>query len=186
MYATCSCCLLWRASWGHAYIPSFPVSTPPVFDCLQYAKILRSDQNQSCCSPIASACPPIASALAAARHLHPLRISCCSLARLHPLQLLLPVCVRFQLLLPDCTRFSCCCMLAACVHFSCCSRSRPLRLLLPDCVRFDCCSPDCVRFDCCSPIGVEGLGMRLGIQTGATLYIAGICTAVISMNGAFQ
>ena len=91
---------------------------------------------QSCCSPIASAS-------AAARRLHPLRIRCCSLAQLHPLQLLLPVCVRFQLLLPDCARFSCCCMLgmlAACVRFSCCSRSRPLRLLLPDCVRFDCCS----------------------------------------------
>ena len=88
--------------------------------------------------------PPIASASAGARPLRPLRISCCSLARLHPLQLLLPVCVHFQLLLPDnsdCTRFSCCCMLAACVRFSCCSRSRPLRLLLPDCVHFDCCSP---------------------------------------------
>ena len=87
---------------------------------------------QSCCSLIASACPPIASASAAARRLRPLRISCCSLARLHPLHLLLPVCVRFQLLLPDCARFSCCCMLAACICFSCCSRSRPLRLLLPD------------------------------------------------------
>ena len=49
--------------------------------------------------------------------------------QLHPLQLLLPVCVRFQLLLLDCIRFSCC------------SRSRPLRLLLPDCIRFNCCSP---------------------------------------------
>ena len=53
---------------------------------------------QSCCSPIASAS-------AAARRLRPLRISCCSLARL---QLLLPVCVRFQLLLPNCVRFDCC------------------------------------------------------------------------------
>ena len=96
---------------------------------------------QSCCSPIASACPLIASASAAARRLRPLRISCSSWARLHPLQLLLPVCVRFQLLLPDCARFSCCCLLAACVRFSCCSRSRPLQLLLPDCVRFNCCSP---------------------------------------------
>ena len=87
--------------------------------------------------------PPIASASAAAGCL---RISCCSLVRLHPFQLLLPVCICFQLLLPDCAHFSCCCMLAACVRFSCCSRSSPLRLLLPDCVRFDCCSPiACIR-----------------------------------------
>ena len=121
---------------------------------------------QSCCSPIASACPPIASASAAARHLRPLRISCCSRARLHLIQLLLPVCVRFQLLLPDCARFSYCCMLAACVRFSCCSRSHPLRLVLPDCVRFDCCSPiACIRLQPqldCSPMfsnvlrGVQG------------------------------
>ena len=84
---------------------------------------------QSCCSPIASACPP---------RLRPLPGPIASL-----LQLLLPVCVRFQLLLPDCARFCYCCMLAACVRFSCCSRSRPLQLLLPDCVRFDCCSPNC-------------------------------------------
>ena len=98
---------------------------------------------QSCCSPIASACPPIASASAAARRLRLLRISCCSLARLHPLQLLLSVCVRFQLLLPDCARFSCCCMLAAAsdsaalllpiVSASAAApRLRPLQLLLPD------------------------------------------------------
>ena len=96
--------------------------------------------------------------------------------RLHPLQLLLAACVRFESAAapgPDCIRFNCCspfasassccspiapasaaaaCMLTACVCFSCCFRSRPLRLLLPDCVRFGCCSPNCVRFDCCSPI----------------------------------
>ena len=102
----------------------------------------------SCCSPIASACPLIASASAAARRLRPLRISCCSLARLHPLQLLLPVCVRFQLLLPDCARFSCCCIAHArrLRPLQLRSQSRPLRLLLPDCVRFDCCSPiTCIR-----------------------------------------
>ena len=116
---------------------------------------------QSCCSPMASACPPIASPSAAAYRLRPLRISRCSRARLHPLQLLLPVCIRFQLLLPDCARFSCCCMLAACVRFSCCSRLRPLWLLLPDCVCFNCCSPDCVRFDCCSPIACIRLQPQL-------------------------
>ena len=95
-------------------------------------------------------CSPIVSASAAARRLRP-RFSCCSRARLrHPLQLLLPLCLRFQLLLPDCARFICCSPLASasaaapdCVHFSCYSpiasastaapRLRPLRLLLPDC-----------------------------------------------------
>ena len=93
----------------------------------------------SCCSPIASVCSPNASASAAARRLRPLRISCCSRARSHPLQLrpLLAAAPRY------CARFS---MLAACVLFSCCSRSCPLRLLLPDCVRFECCSPiACIR-----------------------------------------
>ena len=88
--------------------------------------------------------------LSAARRLR--RFSCCSQARLrHTLQLLLPVCFRFQLLLPGliaayastalpvCFRFQL--LLPDCAHFSCCSRSRPLRLLLPDCVRFNCCSP---------------------------------------------
>ena len=43
---------------------------------------------------------------------------------------------------------------------------------------------DCLQYaKFCEAIktGVEGLGMRLGIQTGATLYNAGICTAVISV-----
>ena len=108
---------------------------------------------QSCCSTIASACPLIA---LTARRLRQLRISCCSLARLHPLQLLFPVCVHFQLLLPDCARFSCCCMLAALRPLqlllpiasasAAAPRLHPLRLLLPDCIRFGCCSPiACIR-----------------------------------------
>ena len=87
-------------------------------------------------------------ASAAARRLR--RFSCCSRARLrHPLQLLLPVCLRFQLLLPVCLRFQL--LLPDCARFSCCSplafasaaapdrvlaatpRLRPLQLLLPDC-----------------------------------------------------
>ena len=122
---------------------------------------------QSCCFPIASACPPIVSASAAARCLRLFESAAAPWPDCR--QLLLPVCVRFQ---PDCARFSCCCMLAACVHFSCCSRLHPLRLLLPNWVTFDCCSPigspsaaapqlghlrlllpDWVTFDCCSPIG---------------------------------
>ena len=87
-----------------------------------------------------------------------------SFARLRPL----------QLLLPDCVRFSCSSPIASastaapdCVRFSCCPRLCPLQLLLPNCVRFNCCSliasastaaprlralqlllPDCVRFSC--------------------------------------
>ena len=77
---------------------------------------------QSCCSPIASAsaaaCSLIASTSAAAPRLWLLlaacvRFSCCSpivstsaaAPQLHPLQLLLPNCVR---LLPDCVHFDCC------------------------------------------------------------------------------
>ena len=66
-------------------------------------------------------CFPIASASAAARRLRP-RFSCCSRARLrHPLQLLLPLCLRLQLLLPDCARF-----ISSAAH-----RLHPLQLLLP-------------------------------------------------------
>ena len=96
---------------------------------------------QSCCSPVASACPPIAQLLlsdcirfesAAAPHLRPLSAA-----------------------LPNCARFSCCCTVAACVRFSCCSRSRPLRLLLPDCVRFDCCSPIACTYPLAAPAGFQ-------------------------------
>ena len=115
-----------------------PPRSPTVSNPAPDSSLCRAAAPRLC--PLA---PPIASASAAARRLRLLRISCCSMARLHPLQLLLPVCIRFQLLLPDCARFSCCCMLIACVRFSCCSRSHPLWLLqlLPNCVRFDCCSP---------------------------------------------
>ena len=74
------------------------------------------------------------------------------------LQLLLPDCIDpLQLLLPVCVRFSSAVRLcplppARCLH--------PLQLLLPDCVHFNCSPiasasaalPDCVRFNCYSPI----------------------------------
>ena len=86
-------------------------------------------------------CSPISSASAAARRLRP-RFSCCSRARLrHPLQLLLPLCLRFQQLLPDCARFICCSPLA----------SASIQLLLPIASTW-LLLPDCVHFNCCSPI----------------------------------
>ena len=58
------------------------------------------------------------------------RFSCCSQARLrHTLQLLLPVCFRFQLLLPDCACFSCCSLLV------------PASAAAPDRICFGCYSP---------------------------------------------
>ena len=86
---------------------------------LRPLQLLLASIRFNCCSPFASAS------------------SCCFRARLrHPLQLLLPVCLRLQLLLPDCVRFSCC------------SQSLPLRLLLPDC--------DCFMINCCSSIALDG------------------------------
>ena len=101
-------------------------------------------------------CSPIASASAAARRL---RASLQLLllgarARLrHPLQLLLPVCLRFQLLLPG--------PIAASASTAA-PRLPPLPAAAPrDCARFSCCSPlasasaaapDRVRFGCYSPI----------------------------------
>ena len=65
---------------------------------------------------------------------------------LHPLQLLLPDCVRCSplasasslQLLPDCIRFGCCSAIA--IASTAAPRLCPLQLLLPDHVRFDCCS----------------------------------------------
>ena len=104
---------------------------------------------QSCCSLIASACPPIASASAVARRLRPLRaapepdcIASTAAPRLRPL----------PAALPDCARFSCCCTLAACVPFqlrspiapaSAAAARSPLAsasVAAPDRVRFGCCS----------------------------------------------
>ena len=63
---------------------------------LRPLQLLLASIRFNCCSPFASAS------------------SCCFRARLrHPLQLLLPVCLRLQLLLPDCARFSCCSPLAS-------------------------------------------------------------------------
>ena len=93
-----------------------------------------SGSVQSCCSPIASA-SAAARTLPTRLPLDPLQLLLLSIAsvstaapRLHPFQLLLPVCIRF----------SCCSLLAS--TFSCCSRLRPFQLLLPDCIRFNCCS----------------------------------------------
>ena len=69
--------------------------------------------------------------------------------RLRLLQLLLPARLPLdplQLLLPVCIRFSCCSPLA---FASAAARHlHPLQLLLPYCVRFNCSSPIA---DCCSP-----------------------------------
>ena len=87
----------WRSSCNRNHTSSFArfarSATSPWFACM------RNPAPDSCCSLMASAstasspialirfncCSPIASALAAARHLHPI-----------------------QLLFPDCVRFGCC------------------------------------------------------------------------------
>ena len=86
----------------------------------------------------AAARSPIASASSAATRLH--QSASTATPRLHPL----------QLLLPDCVRFSCCSPIASAsagaprLHRSASTAAphlRPLQLLLPDCVHFSCCSP---------------------------------------------
>ena len=97
-------------------------ATPPSFAYMSYPAL-----DSSLCraaAPRLCLCSPIVSASAAA-------------PRLHPLQLLLPDCVRF-----------CCCSPLASIRFNCYSpiasasaaarHLRPLQLLFPDCVRFSC------------------------------------------------
>ena len=63
--------------------------------------------------------------------------------QLHPLQLLLPECIRFKLLVPDCVRFSGCspivptsALLPDCIHFKLLSPIAFTSALLPDCTHF--------------------------------------------------
>ena len=135
-------CLKSRKHTAHTYHSWFTTLVLQVASLASLAQLLPprsptvsnpAPDSSLCSSPIASACPPdcvpfsccMCSPLASASNQLLL-----PRARLHPLQLLLPVCVRFQLLLPYCARFSCC------------SRSRPLQLLLArDCSPIACIDP---------------------------------------------
>ena len=157
--------------------------------CVHYGRQNLYIQVASATSPsftyVSNLAPNSSLCRAAAPRLCPLQL----LLRdcIDPLQLLLPICVRFSSPIAAAARHLCPLqlLLATCVRFSCCSpiastsaaapRLRPLQLL-PDCVRFSCCSPipsastaaarlhvlqlllpDCVRFDCCSPSFLRGV-----------------------------
>ena len=141
--------------------------------CVHYGRQNLYIQVASATSPsftyVSNLAPNSSLCRAAAPRLRPLQL----LLRdcIDPLQLLLPVCVRFsspiaaaarhlcplQLLLATCIRFSCCSPIAStsaaaprlrplnCSPIASDSAAAPrlhlLQLLPPDCVRFNCCSP---------------------------------------------
>ena len=114
---------------------------------------------QSCCSPIASACPPIASGsalqLLLAASLGPIASASTAAPRLRPLPAAAPRLRLLQLLLHAHRLRPLQLLLPIASASAAAPQLRPLRLLLPDC-----CSPYCVRFDCCSPIACIRLHHR--------------------------